>query len=385
MSIIRNVFRRRLRAFLTIFGITIGVFALVVMGSVAEKMNLLVEGGTRYYSDKVTVADASGSMWASAPMSIDKVRDIQAVKGVAAAAASVGMMLKEDQGMSMGMPQTIQGGDLSARQYESFKLHMAQGRDLQEGDRGKVVVGSDVAKSLGAVVGQNVTIRGKSFQVIGVYEKTLTAPDTSVAMSLPDAQQLLYAQLPKVMQQQMRPDELATGITVYPQAGVEPNQLATDIEKQVAGVKAFGPKVFKEQVSNATRIFNALIFGVALISLLVGGLSVVNTMTMSVFERTREIGIRKSIGASNRQIVAHFLNESAIIGFLGGASGLLLGWIVTVVVNGFMSKSGTVIFLLTGRLAIGALLFAIILGVGSGFYPSLRAARLKPVVALRYQ
>jgi putative ABC transport system permease protein len=385
MNIIRNVFRRRLRAFLTIFGITIGVFALVVMGSVAEKMNLLVDGGTRYFSDKVTVSDASGSMWGAAPMSIDKIRELQAVDGVAAAKATVGMMLKEDQGMSMGMPQSINGGDLSARQYESFKLHMAKGRDLQEGDRAKVAVGSDVAKSLGAVVGQKVTIRGKSFEVIGIYEKTLTAPDSAVAMSLPDAQQLLFAQLPKVIQQQMRPEQLATGITVYPKAGVEPNELASVIEKQVPGVKAYGPKVFKEQVSNATKIFNALIFGVALISLLVGGLSVVNTMTMSVLERTREIGIRKSIGASNRQIVTHFLNESAIIGFLGGATGLLLGWIVTVVVNAFMGKSGTVIFLLTGRLAIGALAFAIVLGVGSGFYPSLRAARLKPVVALRYQ
>jgi putative ABC transport system permease protein len=385
MSIIRNVFRRRLRAFLTIFGITIGVFALVVMGSVAEKMNLLVDGGTRYFSDKVTVSDASGSMWGAAPMSIDKIRELQAVEGVAAAKATVGMMLKEDQGMSMGMPQSINGGDLSARQYESFKLHMAKGRDLQEGDRAKVAVGSDVAKSLGAVVGQKVTIRGKSFEVIGIYEKTLTAPDSAVAMSLPDAQQLLFAQLPKVIQQQMRPEQLATGITVYPKAGVEPNELASVIEKQVPGVKAYGPKVFKEQVSNATKIFNALIFGVALISMLVGGLSVVNTMTMSVLERTREIGIRKSIGASNRQIVTHFLNESAIIGFLGGATGLLLGWIVTVVVNAFMGKSGTVIFLLTGRLAIGALAFAIVLGVGSGFYPSLRAARLKPVVALRYQ
>jgi putative ABC transport system permease protein len=385
MSIIRNVFRRRLRAFLTIFGITIGVFALVVMGSVAEKMNLLVDGGTRYFSDKVTVSDASGTMWGSAPMSIDKIADLEAVDGVAAAKATVGMMLKDDQGMSMGMPQSINGGDLTARQFESFKLHMAKGRDLQEGDRGKVAVGSDVAKSLGAIVGQNVTIRGKSFEVIGIYEKTLTAPDSAVAMSLPDAQQLLYAQLPKVVQQQMRPEQLATGVTVYPKAGVEPNELAAVIEKQVPGVKAYGPKIFKEQVSNATKIFNALIFGVALISLLVGGLSVVNTMTMSVLERTREIGIRKSIGASNRQIVAHFLNESAVIGFLGGATGLLLGWIVTVVVNALMGKSGTVIFLLTGRLAIGALLFAIVLGVGSGFYPSLRAARLKPVVALRYQ
>jgi putative ABC transport system permease protein len=104
-----------------------------------------------------------------------------------------------------------------------------------------------------------------------------------------------------------------------------------------------------------------------------------------VYERTREIGIRKAIGASHRQIVGQFLIESALIGFLGGASGLVLGWVTTLVVNALMSSGGTILFLLTPRLAIGALAFAVVLGVGSGFYPSLHAARLKPVLALRYE
>ena len=151
------------------------------------------------------------------------------------------------------------------------------------------------------------------------------------------------------------------------------------------GVKATGPKAFIDMFKSMTKIFNGIIFGVALISLFVGGLSVVNTMTMSVYERTREIGIRKAIGASHRQIVGQFLSESALIGFLGGATGLLLGWVATLVVNALMASSGTVIFLVTPRLAIGSLLFAVVLGVGSGFYPSLHAARLKPVMALRYE
>ena len=387
MRILRNIFRRKLRAFLTIFGITIGVLALVVMGSMAEKINLLVDGGVRYYSDKVVISDASVSptMASAVPISVARVKDIENVDGVARASASIYMMAKTDAGMTLGVPQSIIGDDGRSKGYESFKLTMAKGRDIAATDRGKVVVGSDMAKSLKAEVGKTVVLRGKVFQVIGIYNKTLTAPDNTAVVSFEDAQNMFYAQLPKLVQQQVIPDQLATGITAYPKAGIDPNGLASTIQDTVQGVKATGPKAVIDQFRNATKIFNSIIFGVALISLLVGGLSVVNTMTMSVYERTREIGIRKAIGASHRQIVGQFLMESAIIGFLGGATGLVLGWLATVGVNAAMAGGGTVLFLVTPRLAIGSLVFAIVLGVGSGFYPSLHAARLKPVVALRYE
>lgn len=387
MRIIRNIFRRRLRAFLTIFGITIGVFALVVMGSMAEKINLLIDGGTRYYSDKVTIGDGSTSAGGLSitPISVDRVAEIENVPGVTRASASIYILLNEDGGMSMGVPQGIIGSDMRGVGYESFELTMAAGRDLTPEDRGKAVVGSDVAKALNAEVGKTVDLRGKAFEVIGIYDKTLTAPDNTVVVSLADVQEMLYEQLPVIIQQQVEPGQLATGITAYPNPGVDPDQLASTIQDTVPNVTATGPKAFTDQFKNATKIFNGIIFGVALISLLVGGLSVVNTMTMSVYERTREIGIRKAIGASHGQIVRQFLLESGLIGFLGGATGLALGWITTLAVNAAMSSSGTILFLLTPRLAIGSLAFAVILGVGSGFYPSFHAARLKPVLALRYE
>ena len=387
MRMFRNVFRRKMRAFLTIFGITIGVFALVVMGSMAEKINLLIDGGTRYYSDKVVITDASTPTggFSMTPIAVGRIQDIEKVPGVARASASIYMLLDEKGGMSMGVPQGIIGDDMRNKGYESFKLSMSDGRDLAAGDTGKAVVGCDVAKALNAKVGGTIQLRGKPFEVVGIYDKTLTAPDNTITISLHDVQQLLYAQLPVMIQQQVNPDQLATSITAYPKPGVNPDQLASTIEGTVTNVTASGPQAFIDQFKNMTKIFNSIVFGVALISLLVGGLSVVNTMTMSVLERTREIGIRKAIGASGRQIVGQFLSESAMIGFLGGATGLALGWITAAVVNVLMEKSGTVLFLVTPRLAIGAVAFAIILGVASGFYPSFHAARLKPVLALRYE
>lgn len=385
MRMFRNIFRRRLRAFLTIFGITIGVFALVVMGGMAEKINLLIDGGSRYYSDKVTISDASvaAGTASTTPLSLSRIPEIEAVDGVARASASIYFLLNEEQGMTMGVPQGVVGSDMRATGYETFTLSVTQGRDITAEDRGKAVVGCDVGKALNAKVGSTIDIRGKSFEVVGVYDKTLTAPDNTIVISLADAQALLYKQLPAIMQQQVNPSDLATGITAYPKPGVDADQLASTIGDTVRGVTATGPKTMLEQFKSITKIFNSIIFGVALISLLVGGLSVVNTMTMSVYERTREIGIRKAIGASHRQIVGQFLTESALIGFLGGATGLVLGWIATVGANAALSSSGTILFLVTPRLALGAVAFAVILGVASGFYPSFHASRLKPVLALR--
>ncbi len=387
MRIIRNVFRRKLRAFLTIFGITIGVFALVVMGGMAEKINLLVSGGTTYFSDKVTISDASSAnSFNSSPLSVSKLDQVEQVDGVAVASAGVTMMLDEEMpSVSMGMPPMIIGTDLRGEDYETFQVTYADGRNLSPGEVGKVVVGSDLVKKLGAEVGSTVTLRGEPFEVVGILEKTLTAPDSSVIIPLSDAQRLFQKSLPEMMQGRVDATQLATDFTVYVEPGTDPDALAATLEASVPGISAMGPQGFKDQIGNASRLLNAIIFGIAMISLLVGGLSVINTMTMSVAERTREIGIRKAIGASHGQIVRQFLAESGFIGLLGGATGLLFGWLLTLALNAAGNDAGTALFLVTTRLAVGSALFAVFLGLVSGLYPSWHAARLNPVAALRYE
>jgi putative ABC transport system permease protein len=383
MQILRNVFRRKLRVFLTIFGITIGVLALVVMGSMAEKINLLVSGGTRYYADKVTVGTVGSSMFSTAPLSLAKLDEIRAVPGVAEVSGQVGTLLDTESGMSFGMPAMIGGSDMRGDSLESFEVAYAQGRALTPEDAGSVVIGADLVNKLSAKVGGTVTIRDEQFTVVGILDKTLTAPDTSVWMTLPDAQRIYVQDLPEMIRSQINADDLVTSFVVYPTEGTDPEALAATINSTVSGISATGPNAFQEQIAQTTGIFNAILYGIAIISLIVGGLSVINTMTMSVNERTREIGVRKSIGASDGQIVRQFLLEAGVIGAIGGISGLVLGWIAVTFANMALEASNLSLFLVTSRLAIGSVIFAVILGLVSGLYPSLHAARMKPVAALR--
>jgi putative ABC transport system permease protein len=132
-------------------------------------------------------------------------------------------------------------------------------------------------------------------------------------------------------------------------------------------------------------VFDTMVVGIGLISLIVGGLSIVNTMAMSVAERTREIGIRRAIGASRRRIVRELVTEAGLIGFLGGLLGLALGALVVTLANNAGRSSGTVLFELTASGAFTAVAFAVVLGMIAGFVPALGAARLDPVEALRFE
>jgi len=129
------------------------------MGSMAEKINLMIDGGARYYKDKVAIADAStmtGSI-STTPIAVNRIAEIEAVDGVARASASIYMLLDPEGGMGMGMPQGIVGSDLRNADYEDFKLSLRDGRDLAPSDRSKAVVGCDLAKALDAQVTQPLT------------------------------------------------------------------------------------------------------------------------------------------------------------------------------------------------------------------------------------
>ena len=389
MRLLRNLGRRKARTTLTILGITIGIWALVVFGSMANKINALVAGGSEFYAGKVTATGKGGGMAFGSPLAISTADRIAGLASVVVVVPGVTMLMSDEiSGVSMGMPQMIIGQVAGAdRGRESFAFHYASGRALTQEDEGSdvVVLGSDIARQLDTQVGDSLTLRGERFLVVGILEPTLTAPDTTAIVPLAAGQRLYVRTLPSLVAAELDPATVVSGLTIYPRDGADPEAVAAAIRAADPDLETMTAADFDRQIGSATSILNSILVGIALISLAVGGLSVINTMAMSVAERTREIGIKRAIGGGRLRIVRELVTESALIGFLGGAVGLALGAALVVIANEAGRASGTVLFQLTPGTALTAVGFSTVLGALAGFVPALHAARLDPVAALRYE
>jgi putative ABC transport system permease protein len=388
MRLLRNLSRRKLRTGLTIAGITIGIWALVVFSAMANKIDALMEGSSRYYADKVLVTDGTVGGF-GLPMRLAAGDEIAALDGVDVVAPAVSLWAEAiEGGVSLGGADQILGSPAGADQgHEQFDVHLTAGRELAAADEGTDVaaIGADIARMRGLGVGDTLELRGRGFTVIGVFEPTLTAPDTTIQVPFTTAQQLLHDDLPPIVRDQVAAGELVSQFIVYPAPGADVETLAREIESTVDHASAMTAAEFDQTVGSSIAVFNTIVVGIGLISLVVGGLSVVNTMTMAIAERTREIGIRRAIGARRLRIVREVVTEAGLIGLIGGLLGLGLGTAVIVLANEAGRASGTILFALTPGTAGFAVGFAAILGMVAGIIPAWTAARLDPVQALRHE
>jgi putative ABC transport system permease protein len=388
MRLLRNLARRRLRTSLTITGITIGIWALVVFSSMANKVDALVSGGSDYYAGKIVVSDGGFGGIGGQPMPIGQLAEIAAIDGVDLVVPTVAMIASDIQGVSFGPPDQIQAFPFGADQgRETYVPQLAQGRSLTAEDEGRdvAVLGTSIAAKRSVGVGDTIVLHERNFEVVGVLEPTLSTPDTTIVVPFTVGQQLVHEDLPSVIRDGVSADQLATAFIVYPAADADDATVASAIEARFPGVNALTGDAYDASVGSSVGVFNSIIVGIGLVSLIVGGLSVINTMAMSVAERTREIGVKRAIGATRRRIIRELMVEAGVIGAIGGILGVAFGALVVVLVNEAGRSSGTVLFELTTGTALFAFAFSTILGVVAGIIPAWSAARLDPVAALRYE
>ena len=389
--------RRVLRGYLfTIVGIAIGVAGIVALGAMAERIVRFIEGGDRFVLGQISVAGRGMGMGtgftAGGLLPDAAIEAIRKVDGVVGVQPQVLLPLNPSTSQFMTLTQElVLGMDLSVpspnRHYRT--LPVARGRFLRQGDRHKAVVGASFAASRGLDVGSRLTLENEPYEVVGVLERMLTAPDRFVIVSIEDAREQWVAKdrlLRTVLASggvPLRAQDLNTGAAVGWRDGDDPDAVAHRIRDRVAGVNVQIPSELSSLLRQSTAFFSALLVGLGLLAFVIGGLSLANTVAAAVFERIRDFGVKRALGATDLQLAREILGEALAVTLSGGALGVLLALALGLGIDDWARRSGQQLFLFSPRLLAGALVFSLLLGAAAAAYAAMRIVRLSPAEAIR--
>jgi len=390
----------KLRSFLTMLGIVIGVSAVIAMvalgrGAQQSVKDRIASLGTTL----VTVVPgqfrgpggvASGTN--RAVLTIDDAKNIEQRSSYVLAVQPEVSRSFNVQYENRNTNTTVTG--TSANYLDVRRFTLAGGRMFTEGEdagrRRVVVLGAQVISDLGvalpdALVGQTVRIGSLQFEVVGVLESKgqgggFANPDDQVLVPLETARYRL-----------MGTDRLRTINVLAPTEQEIPVTMA-EVRKilrrthrlRVGADDDFSIRNqsdFLATLGETTQVFTLLLAGIAAVSLLVGGIGIMNIMLVSVTERTREIGVRKALGATQSNILLQFLIEAVVLCLMGGAVGVLFGGGSAILLRLLFQWQTSV----DGLAVLVALVFSAAVGIGFGVWPARRAARLNPIEALRYE
>jgi putative ABC transport system permease protein len=377
----------RLRAALTMLGVIIGVASVVALvgvgqGTTSNITTRLASLGTNL----LTISPTGGS--SAHPLTLDDSAAVAKVTGVAAVAPE----LQTSADVVVGTKSTTTSLVGTSAQYAQVRAYdVWQGSFLTDAavDDGLrvAVLGATTASDLGldaSAIGTDISVNGLPFRVIGILQPKggsgFNNPDDEVLVPLATIHKyFIGGDTVRTIGVSVTSDDQMTAVTDDITALLRDRHelAATDN----ADFSVFNQTQLLDAASSITATLTLLLGGIASISLIVGGIGIMNIMLVSVRERTREIGIRKAVGARGRDILAQFLIEALTLSLLGGLIGIVVGFGVSALI-GQIAGWGVQLSLST---VAAAVLFSLAVGVVFGVWPARQAARLDPIQALRYE
>jgi len=388
----RSLRIHKLRSILSILGVVFGVAAVVAMSSVGEgaRRETLAQIAALGI-DTVTVKPAPrppGELQSSLPLRTAESLG-QVVPGVRATAPLRVAELAADAG---GRASVVTALGTTPAYHDAARLELAAGRflaDLDVSDRKRVaVLGAQVVRALyplDSPLGRSVRLGGDFFRVIGVLEERASPRGRGAAIHARDLNRAVIVPLP-ALDRGAGHDPAGVDEIVLRLGAAEDVLPAAEVARAVVRRTTGGPapevvvpREILRQRERTQRVFNVVTGAVAAISLLVGGIGIMNIMLASVAERTREVGVRRALGARRRDVAAQFLVESSLLTAIGGVLGSAVGLVGAGAIQAFAGWPTAIHPLML----VAALLVATLVGVGFGFYPAWHAAGLDPVEALR--
>lgn len=361
----RGLIRRPIRTVLTLLGIAIGIAAVVMLVGIAWGFEKSWSDGFQAHQTDIVVANLSGGLL---PKTFDaSLQDrIASMPNVAETTSLLAEFISvEDAPMVM----------VSGREWGGFtwkNLELVEGRLPRDASEHAVVLGTLAARTLGKAVGDTLQIEAEEFPVVGIVDGGALVENGAVFLSL------------RQMQETMSAEGLINFVNIRLVPGTTEAE-AVALCAQIDEIFPEGHAMVAGEVlenSQGVDVVRAMSWSTSLLAILVGVLGVMNTMLMAVFERTHEIGVLLAVGWKRRRILAMILWESALLGLLGGITGLLFGLAGLRLLQTAPGVQGLLEPEVDAPLMLVALAIAVVVGVASGAYPAWRGARLSPSIAL---
>jgi len=392
---LKNMKKRRLRAFLTLIGITISITTIFVLISLSLGLEQTVQeqfetlGVDKFFIQPRGSFGPPGAATA-ATLTTRDVEEIKKISGVRETSSWIAGNAKVEFRDEIRFFSVL-GYEPETEEVAFGSYKLEEGRFLRESDVRKIMIGSQYKHNnifgRQVTLGDSLLINDVEFKVTGIFEQTGSPPDDrQIYVTENDFRELFNV------------SERVDFIVVQVSDPSEVNSVAERTEKELMKFRDVDedtrdfsistPEEFLESFQNILNIITFFLFGIAGISLLVGGINIANSMFTSVLERTREIGVMKAIGAQNKDILTIFLIESGLLGLIGGIAGVLLGIGIGKVTEFIaVSQLGTTLLkvAIPPYLIFGSLAFAFFAGAFSGLWPAWKAMKVRPVEALRYE
>ncbi len=385
--VVKNPFRNKTRSALAIVGIAIGIMVIVALGMVTGGLKNSTQSTLKAGAAEITVIQTGSNSFESSGGTINEstAADIQNLGGVK---DTTGILRASNTSTSLATTSSNSsqggfggaGGGLSITGIDSNKLSLLgidslNGTAFTNTSTNQVIIGKTVAQDLNKTVGDTIDLYGQNFTVVGTFETGSFLTDAGIMMPLATLQNLTSNQN-KVSDVLVKVTDNANVTTVSNEIdNAYPNQLTTTTAADQAN-----------RINQGLSFIDTASWAISLLAIFIGAVGVINTMIMSVYERTREIGVLKAVGWTDRRILGMILGESIVLTLIAFVVGTIIAVVgVELILTLSPSVGGIITPSFSYDIFLRAFLVAFLVGVFGGLYPAYRASRLSPTEALRYE
>jgi putative ABC transport system permease protein len=383
--ITKNLSRRPVRTALTVLGLSVAVGSMIALLGISHNVESTVAEGFERRGVDIVVMQGGVADQLSSELDEKLLDRVVKIEGVDPAGLDIALIqFMELQRTKGGDSKNIIGIGWPASNFGFEDLQILSGRRLREGDTRKVMLGATVADNEKKAVGDTIYLQTEPFEVIGIYKSFSVFENGAVVILLEEAHELNPLRKGSITGFSMRVKKSAE----HPDADVEAVRLRIlDLKDEKTGKSLrLSAQTTKEYVKSASHVqlVKAMSWMVSVIAIVIGVISMLDTMIMSVLERTQEIGILRAVGWPRSRVVKMVLIEAVVLSLAAAAIGsigaILLTYILTLFpkVNGFIESGIAPVVLLQG------FLFTLLIGLLGAAYPAIRAARLLPTEAIRH-